>query len=162
MEHLTPGPPQAKTRAPTVYCYICGRQYGSKSIAIHQPQCLEKWRIANNKLPKNQRRPEPVPPEIIRVGGKIDYEATNEAAYEASLSQLVRCENCGRKFAQERLSVHQKSCTKENPAAAIGDLKVRRNPPLATTMAVKARSKSSDRGNTVHQVGGRPNSQWKI
>uniref|UniRef100_A0A915DLV8 Zinc finger protein 474 n=1 Tax=Ditylenchus dipsaci TaxID=166011 RepID=A0A915DLV8_9BILA len=138
MEHLTPGPPRARTQAPTVYCYICGRQYGSKSISIHQPQCLEKWKIANQKLPKSQRRPEPVEPEIIRI-------ATNNAAYEAAMAQLLKCENCGRTFAPERLRIHQKSCTKENPAAAVGDLKVRRDVPLATTNAAMKRSKSSDR-----------------
>ena len=30
-------------------CYICGREYGSKSIKIHEPQCLRKWRQANPK-----------------------------------------------------------------------------------------------------------------
>ncbi|CAK5029921.1 unnamed protein product [Meloidogyne enterolobii] len=68
-EHLTPGPPRARTAAPTVYCYICGRQFGSASIGIHQPQCLKKWHIQNEKLPKSQRRPEPKPPEIVRDKG---------------------------------------------------------------------------------------------
>lgn len=26
---------------PTLVCYICGREFGSRSLAIHQPQCLE-------------------------------------------------------------------------------------------------------------------------
>ena len=25
-------------------CYICGREFGSQSLGIHEPQCLEKWR----------------------------------------------------------------------------------------------------------------------
>jgi len=29
---------------------------------------------------------------------------------------MVECENCGRRFAGDRLSVHQKSCTADNPA----------------------------------------------
>uniref|UniRef100_A0A8C5X732 C2HC/C3H-type domain-containing protein n=1 Tax=Malurus cyaneus samueli TaxID=2593467 RepID=A0A8C5X732_9PASS len=45
-------------------CYICGREFGSQSIAIHEPQCLEKWRIENNQLPKHLRRPEPRKPEV--------------------------------------------------------------------------------------------------
>ena len=28
-------------------CYICGREFGLKSIAIHEPQCLKKWKMAN-------------------------------------------------------------------------------------------------------------------
>ncbi|XP_069185419.1 dentin sialophosphoprotein [Procambarus clarkii] len=27
--------------APTMVCYICGRGFGSKSLSIHEPQCLE-------------------------------------------------------------------------------------------------------------------------
>ena len=69
----------------TVYCYICGRQYGSKSIDFHQPKCtprararsvprnaqralagLEKWRTQNERLPRSQRKAEPLKPEIVR------------------------------------------------------------------------------------------------
>lgn len=92
--------------------------------------------MENEKLPKSQRRPEPQPPEVVRGGdGKIDYEATNQAAYQASLTQLVKCANCGRKFASERLAIHQKSCTAENPAKPVGALKVHRDVHLATTQA---------------------------
>jgi len=35
-------------------CYICGREYGSRSLKIHEPQCLKKWRLAN---PKRSRSP---------------------------------------------------------------------------------------------------------
>lgn len=35
-------------------CYICGREFGSKSLKIHEPQCLRKWRLAN---PKRSRSP---------------------------------------------------------------------------------------------------------
>lgn len=68
---MTTGPPRVPTHAPTIFCYVCGRQYGSKSISIHQSQCLKKWHTANLKLPKSQQRPEPLEPEIIRVGKYI-------------------------------------------------------------------------------------------
>ncbi|KXJ22707.1 zinc finger protein 474 [Exaiptasia diaphana] len=28
-------------------CYICGNEFGSKSLKIHEPQCLKKWKLAN-------------------------------------------------------------------------------------------------------------------
>lgn len=34
----------------------------------------------------------------------------NEAAWEASKALLIPCNNCGRKFAPDRLPVHLKSC----------------------------------------------------
>lgn len=73
-------------------------------------------------------------------GDSIDFEATNEAAYQASLAQLIPCENCGRKFAPERLGIHQRSCTKEHPAKRVEKPKPpHHQPKLATTMAAKAK-----------------------
>uniref|UniRef100_A0A8C5MKD7 Zinc finger protein 475 n=1 Tax=Leptobrachium leishanense TaxID=445787 RepID=A0A8C5MKD7_9ANUR len=53
---------------PTVVCYICGREFGTKSISIHEPQCLKKWHLENEKLPKNLQRPEPKKPEVRQIG----------------------------------------------------------------------------------------------
>ena len=41
---------------------------------------------------------------------KHNSEEQNEAAWEASKSQLIMCQNCGRRFAPDRLPVHQRSC----------------------------------------------------
>lgn len=64
---------QAKVirRPATVICYICGREYGTKSISIHEPQCLKKWHQENDNLPKHLRRPEPKKPEVRTVQGKL-------------------------------------------------------------------------------------------
>ena len=56
---------------PYVICYICGRKYGTHSIAIHEPQCLDKWRIENRQLPKKLQRPEPKKPEIRPISGEL-------------------------------------------------------------------------------------------
>ena len=95
-----------------VLCYICGRKYGSKSIAIHEPQCLQKWRMENDQLPKKLRRQEPKKPEVrpIDSSGHYSIEDFNQAAWESSQSQLVPCEICGRTFLPDRLVVHQRSC----------------------------------------------------
>ena len=93
-----------------VLCYICGQKFGTKSISIHEPQCLEKWKIENDNLPKGQRRPVPQKPEAIGGTGKYDMDARNEAAWKCAQSQLIPCENCGRTFAPDRLTVHQRAC----------------------------------------------------
>uniref|UniRef100_A0A8U7P5T4 C2HC/C3H-type domain-containing protein n=1 Tax=Corvus moneduloides TaxID=1196302 RepID=A0A8U7P5T4_CORMO len=51
-------------RPPFKVCYICGREFGSMSISIHEPKCLKKWHIENNQLPRHLRRPEPRKPEV--------------------------------------------------------------------------------------------------
>lgn len=78
--HLSPSPshlssssspnmsPSRKPR--TVICYLCGREFGKSSIGIHEPQCLKKWHIENDKLPPSLRRPEPTRPEVIHISGK--------------------------------------------------------------------------------------------
>ncbi|PIC15624.1 hypothetical protein B9Z55_022531 [Caenorhabditis nigoni] len=99
MNNFTPGPPRATKSAPTVFCFICGRQFGSKSIAIHEPQCLKKWHAENEKLPKSKRRAAPVKPDaVIGNDGRIDAEATNEVLWKNSQGLMVECEHCGRKF----------------------------------------------------------------
>ncbi|EYC40604.1 hypothetical protein Y032_0604g543 [Ancylostoma ceylanicum] len=68
--------------------------------AIHEPKCLEKFHIENNKLPKSQRRSEPKrPPVVLDENGAIDVEATNEARWDNAQALLVQCEHCGRRFA---------------------------------------------------------------
>lgn len=109
----------------SVVCYICGREFGTKSISIHEPQCLKKWHNENNQLPKKMRRP-PKKPEILpdipisgskSGGGKGQYsiDQMNEAAWQASQANLVPCENCNRTFLPDRLMVHLRSCRPGKP-----------------------------------------------
>ncbi|NXK91351.1 ZN474 protein, partial [Formicarius rufipectus] len=99
-------------RPPTVICYICGREYGTKSISIHEPQCLKKWHQENDNLPKHLRRPEPKKPKVrtVQAKGFYDLDALNEAAWTSAQIQLVPCDICGRTFLPDRLIVHQRSC----------------------------------------------------
>ncbi|XP_069481670.1 zinc finger protein 474-like isoform X2 [Ambystoma mexicanum] len=97
----------------TLVCYICGREFGTKSLPIHEPKCLEKWKAENKDLPKELRRPVPQKPQIAQ-GGEISKEEQNEAAWQSFKGQLVPCPNCGRSFAPDRLLVHQKSCKVKN------------------------------------------------
>lgn len=105
--------PPAVGKKKTVVCYICGREFGSSSVSIHEPQCLKKWRAENDKLPKSQRRKTPTRPEILPSlanGDSSDVERFNEAAWKSAQDQLIPCENCGRRFNPDRLPVHQRSC----------------------------------------------------
>ncbi|KAF6128358.1 zinc finger protein 474 [Phyllostomus discolor] len=111
MSESQPGRPVILSRRPGLpICYICGREFGSQSLAIHEPQCLEKWRIENSKLPKHLRRPEPSKPQPLGGTGSYNLQAVNEAAFQSSQAQLLPCESCGRTFLPDRLLVHQRSC----------------------------------------------------
>ena len=109
-------PPKRKTaRRPNfVFCYICGRQFTPASLPIHEPQCLEKWKVENQRLPREMRRPLPKKPEVIPISGSGSYnvDQMNEAAYVAAQANLVPCRMCGRTFAQDRIQKHENVCQK--------------------------------------------------
>ncbi|XP_030763978.1 uncharacterized protein LOC115888399 isoform X2 [Sitophilus oryzae] len=89
----------------TLTCYICGREFGTASLHLHEPKCLEKWERENAALPLNMRRKAPVKPDSA-----LSPRNFNQLAWEASQSTLVPCKNCGRTFYPDRLMVHQRSC----------------------------------------------------
>ena len=115
----------------SVVCYICGREYGTKSIAIHQPQCLKKWKIANSQLPINYRKPLPrkldnklkltrlastensMTVQRLPEGRKIPDEVVEgyfQHCYAEFEEELLPCKKCGRTFAPERHVKHIPNC----------------------------------------------------
>ena len=111
MSESQPRPPVIPSRRPGfLVCYICGREFGSQSLGIHEPQCLEKWRVENSKLPKHLRRPEPSKPPPLSGSGSYNLQAANEAAFQSFQAQLLPCESCSRTFLPDQLLVHQRSC----------------------------------------------------
>ncbi|KAI8909739.1 hypothetical protein EDD86DRAFT_144932 [Gorgonomyces haynaldii] len=101
-------------------CYICGRNFGTASIGIHEQKCIEKWHLEQSKFPKSQRKPLPQKPVIdqsIPRTAKEEAEQYNELANQTFLDQARdECPNCARKFLPDRLLVHLKSC-KADPKA---------------------------------------------
>ena len=85
-----------------VSCYICGRDFGTKSISIHIPNCIKKWENEQKKLPKSQRRPPPSAPvnldKVIsgELKGEDLYKFNGEVLQEWNDSALVPCDNCAR------------------------------------------------------------------
>ena len=119
---------------PAVVCYICGREYGTKSISIHEPQCLNRFETENRKLPVNERKP--LPRKSIMHTAKAPQQQHKEATgatraveqyrnrevllataedyfqycYQEWEKDLVPCKKCGRKFAPERHVKHAHRC----------------------------------------------------
>ncbi|VEL31280.1 unnamed protein product, partial [Protopolystoma xenopodis] len=103
----------------TVVCYICGREFGTQSIDIHEPQCLKKWHNENDQLPKSRRRQPPVKPIITMSSKSLDLKATpdnieyslhNELASKAAIANLIPCHKCNRRFNPDRIDVHERVC----------------------------------------------------
>ena len=110
-------------------CHICGREYGTTSLAIHLPQCAKLWKDRQKLLPRNERRPVPKAPLPLDAIAAMKIDSKDTAAMEQFNKTmmgvfvekgLVGCQHCGRRFLEEKLPVHQRSCTAERPAAAVG------------------------------------------
>ena len=119
-------------------CHICGREYGTTSLAIHLPQCAKLWKDRQKLLPRSERRPVPTAPMKLSAITSMRIDSKDTAAMEEFNKTmmgvfvekgLVGCEHCGRRFLEEKLPVHQRSCTAERPAAAVGSHRLKQ--PLA-------------------------------
>jgi hypothetical protein len=51
--------PKGVQRPRTLVCYICGREYGTRSLEIHLKTCEKKWDVEQAKLPKKKQKPCP-------------------------------------------------------------------------------------------------------
>ena len=94
----------------TRICYLCGRQFGTASISIHEASCKSKWETSQAHLPKSKRLALPAKPSDDRpLTGSDTY---NEAAFASYLDHSRQeCPHCGRKFATDRLEIHLRSCS---------------------------------------------------
>lgn len=93
-------------------CCICGQDYGSKSLAIHQRQCRERWSRENAELPKDlQRKGPPEQPELD-PSQKEEHNAKALALYREKV--MLACRTCDRRFGNyELLRQHESSCGHE-------------------------------------------------
>ncbi|KAK3272777.1 hypothetical protein CYMTET_18945 [Cymbomonas tetramitiformis] len=126
-------------------CYLCGREYGSRSLKIHTPQSKKAWLAAEAQKPKKDQRSLPEPPkaeEPIKGMSNADVDKFNEEAYENwSEKVLERCKFCDRTFNTEALARHNKSCTAANPAR-----RITKKPPPAATAATAAAAAGAESG----------------
>ncbi|EQC40145.1 hypothetical protein SDRG_02795 [Saprolegnia diclina VS20] len=133
-------PKMDAARRPKVrLCYVCGREYGLSSFEIHLKQCKLLWIAQEEKKPLRERRPVPEPPQELPIEANVLYqlspdelEAQNRAAARAFEEKVMeKCAYCGRTFNPERLAIHNRSCTAERPARAVGTARLSPSPSLS-------------------------------
>ena len=105
-----------QSRPQGIVCYICGREYFSKSINIHIEQCKVKFLNEQKKKPRHERKKLPNKPtnfDDMAIGGasQSQRDAYNDEAFkEYNENALEMCDGCGRTFNPESLPKHQKGC----------------------------------------------------
>eukprot|EP00659_Diplonema_papillatum_P005473 gene5473-8334_t len=109
-------------------CYLCGRQFGTKSLAVHAGQCHSKKLYEWTNCDKNYRGSLPVDPVeagvLVVEGGKHALShrvpahasaAADRAAWNAKQQKKFEnshptCRTCNRKFRPEVLASHAAKC----------------------------------------------------
>ncbi|TRY75134.1 hypothetical protein TCAL_00666 [Tigriopus californicus] len=146
-----------------VTCYICGRDFGTKSIKIHIPNCEKKWDNEQEKLPKKERRPVPQAPQNFDkvLSGEISapkqLQEYNEQAFnDFNTKSLQECPNCGRTFLPKPLEIHSRSCkpkeTRLKPAAPRKSKRSqdRRNDPSPRPETLKTKTPPTPDHSDLH------------
>jgi hypothetical protein len=75
------------------------------------------WEEREMRKPPSQRKPLPQPPQDLPLSAtRKAIDEHNALVYESfNQNVMVRCPNCFRTFLEDRIEVHLKSCTSENP-----------------------------------------------
>ncbi|KAG5459433.1 MAG: hypothetical protein BJ554DRAFT_164 [Olpidium bornovanus] len=119
----TPGASSARRGPRFLACHICSRPFAAASLPIHVPQCLEKWRLEQAKLPK-ELRAKAVPAEkpiVPSAGGVVDVDEWNRAAEEQARAAMPAGMYFSISFAEvlrlapaisDRISKHESVCEK--------------------------------------------------
>eukprot|EP01023_Acetabularia_acetabulum_P047817 TRINITY_DN5041_c0_g2_i3.p1 TRINITY_DN5041_c0_g2~~TRINITY_DN5041_c0_g2_i3.p1 ORF type:complete len:467 (-),score=81.56 TRINITY_DN5041_c0_g2_i3:1644-3044(-) len=104
-------------KKPTGYvCYLCGAQFGSRSLHIHLKSCQKKWVQVEEQKPKREQRRLPDPPPGVDL---VNLPTTPNEVQEFNSFMfnyfdkisLVKCSTCSRTFRPDALERHAKSCS---------------------------------------------------
>jgi len=108
--HLLNGMDKDEIKFPKTYaCYICGKEYGSKSISIHEKQCAERFQKQQERRPSQERKKLPKRPFFEKATSLEERNAWARASFENHV--MVACPGCKRTFEGEsKLEKHTKGC----------------------------------------------------
>ncbi|OQS04814.1 hypothetical protein THRCLA_02977 [Thraustotheca clavata] len=159
--------PFAVKRVPKVrVCYVCGREYGLSSFEIHLKQCKQLFIAQEERKPLRERKPLPEPPnELVEITDATvlyklspeELEAQNRAAAKTFENKVMeKCAFCGRTFNPERLAIHNRSCTAERPARAVGTARLSPSPSPVSDPSPQKPKKPSSPSPTESTSSGRP------
>jgi hypothetical protein len=165
--------PQKKiaTGPKTRVCYVCGRQYGLHSFEIHLKQCKELWIAREAEKDPRERKKLPEDPMLKFAGGggggsdggspmptAKDLEEINKLSTAAfNTEALDTCAFCGRTFLAEKLVIHNRSCTAENPARKLTDGVKRGGAPTYSPAPTPTKSSSAP-DTSANNTPARPSS----
>ena len=81
----------------------------------------------------------------------MSLDEFNNQAFANYKESLAKCENCGRTFNHDRLTIHQRSCTSESPAKAVGNKSKVASGPLNSPLPSPGAAAFGQTGNMMTQ-----------
>jgi zinc-finger of a C2HC-type len=100
-------------------CFLCGREFSKFSLEIHLKKCYEKYSLQEINV---KCEPPDRPEILIKIFESMhsvkdceneDVEEYNQIANKIYINcSLKKCHGCGRRFKEDSLTVHLKSCVK--------------------------------------------------
>ena len=136
----------------TRVCYVCGRLYGIHSFEIHLKQCKDLWIAREAEKDPRERKKLPDDPMLkltaATAGNSLNspyidnsktLEELNRLATETfNTESMETCKFCARSFlTKEKLVIHNKSCTADNPARKVTD-NVNRRPNTSSSGSLQS------------------------
>ncbi|CAD8047844.1 unnamed protein product [Paramecium primaurelia] len=114
-------------RPKSLLCTICGREFGTASLEIHQKTCIKKYQNDLMNMDPGHRQQMPTTQEILQkldqekqfrtqVGTKVGQKS-QQVLYEQpqQVIALVGCRKCGRRFNPDRIRKHESVCIGPEP-----------------------------------------------
>ncbi|KAJ9472908.1 UPF0547 [Diplonema papillatum] len=112
-------------------CYLCGEQFGSALLGLHQAECYEKrlqrWKGEQHGV----RGPKPIDPfgesneqnreepwDIIPKRASVQFQEFNDNNAQGFGRSLKNCPRCNASFLPYQLTVHMRSCRRQAHSAS--------------------------------------------
>ncbi|CAD8059300.1 unnamed protein product [Paramecium sonneborni] len=114
-------------RPKTLLCTICGREFGTASLDIHQKTCIIKYQNDLMNMDPGHRKQMPTTQQVLQKldqekqyrqqGGTKVGQKSQQVLYEQpqQVMALVGCRKCGRRFNPDRIRKHESVCIGPEP-----------------------------------------------
>ncbi|CAD8144403.1 unnamed protein product [Paramecium octaurelia] len=114
-------------RPKSLLCTICGREFGTASLEIHQKTCIKKYQNDLINMDPGHRQQMPTTQQVLQKlnqekqvrqqGGTKVGQKSQQMLYEQpqQVMALVGCRKCGRRFNPDRIRKHESVCIGPEP-----------------------------------------------
>ncbi|CAK58551.1 unnamed protein product (macronuclear) [Paramecium tetraurelia] len=114
-------------RPKSLLCTICGREFGTASLEIHQKTCIKKYQNDLINMDPGHRQQMPTTQQVLQKlnqekqvrqqGGTKVGQKSQQVLYEQpqQVMALVGCRKCGRRFNPDRIRKHESVCIGPEP-----------------------------------------------